>query len=239
MFTRSSRFYDLIYSSKNYRQEVDYLLAIVHARVPGAKTILDVACGTGEHLRFLPDFNRTGLDLDPELLRVARAKLPDVSLIQSDMTAFDLSRQFDVVLCLFSAIGYAVSVKKLNASVCCMARHVAPGGILCIEPWFTPEQWLSGRTSMRTVEEGNFKVAEFLKRGGAAKSRQIHFITWSLMATRLKSSPRATGWVCLRKRRCAVHLKREGWPLSLIAWAWKIAVSISAQEPALGSAAEL
>jgi hypothetical protein len=33
-----------------------------------AKTILDVACRTGEHLRYLPDFDRTGLDLDPKLL---------------------------------------------------------------------------------------------------------------------------------------------------------------------------
>jgi SAM-dependent methyltransferase len=178
MFTRSSRFYDLIYSSKNYRQEVDHLLAIIHARLPGAKTILDVACGTGEHLRYLPDFNRTGLDLDPELLRVARAKLPNVSLIQSDMTAFDLSRQFDVVLCLFSAIGYAISVKKLNASVCCMARHVVPGGILCIEPWFTPEQWLPGRTSMRTAEEGDFKVCRIFEAGrrGKISTNTLHYL---------------------------------------------------------------
>jgi ubiquinone/menaquinone biosynthesis C-methylase UbiE len=54
--------------------------------VPGAKTVLDVACGTGEHLRYLQDFNRTGPDLNPELLRVARMKLPNVSLIQSDQS---------------------------------------------------------------------------------------------------------------------------------------------------------
>ena len=80
MFTRSATLYDLIYSWKNYRREVDHLLAIIHARVPGAKTILDVACGTGEHLRYLPDFDRTGVDLDAELLRIARTKLPDVRL---------------------------------------------------------------------------------------------------------------------------------------------------------------
>ena len=44
MFTQSAAFYDLIYSWKNYRQEVDRLLVIIRARVPEAKTILDVAC---------------------------------------------------------------------------------------------------------------------------------------------------------------------------------------------------
>jgi len=43
MFTQSAAFYDLIYSWKNYRQEVDRLLVIIRARVPEAKTILDVA----------------------------------------------------------------------------------------------------------------------------------------------------------------------------------------------------
>jgi ubiquinone/menaquinone biosynthesis C-methylase UbiE len=93
MFTQSAAFYDLIYSWKNYRQEVDRLLVIIRARVPEAKTILDVACGTGEHLRYLADFDRTGLDLDPKLLWVARRKLPDVAFILADMRAFDLSRQ--------------------------------------------------------------------------------------------------------------------------------------------------
>jgi ubiquinone/menaquinone biosynthesis C-methylase UbiE len=105
MFTQSAAFYDLIYSWKNYRQEVDHLLGIIRARVPEPETILDVACGTGEHLRYLPDFDRTGLDLDPKLLGVARRKLPDVAFILADMRAFDLSRQFDVAVCLFSAIG--------------------------------------------------------------------------------------------------------------------------------------
>jgi ubiquinone/menaquinone biosynthesis C-methylase UbiE len=128
MFARSATFYDLIYSWKNYRQEADHLLAIIHTRLPGAKTILDVACGTGEHLRYLREFDRTGLDLDPELLRVARAKLPDVCLVQSDMVAFELD------------------------------RHVRPGGILCVEPWFTPERWLPRRISMTTAEDGELKV---------------------------------------------------------------------------------
>src|ERR1700740_1622552 len=121
MFTKSAAFYDLIYSWKDYRQEVDRLLVIVRGRVPEAKAILDVACGTGEHLRYLPDFDRTGLDLDPKLLCVAKGKLPDVTFIQSDMRAFDLGRQFDVVLCLFSAIGYVLTVEKLNAAVSSMA----------------------------------------------------------------------------------------------------------------------
>jgi ubiquinone/menaquinone biosynthesis C-methylase UbiE len=178
MFTRSATFYDLVYSWKNYRQEVDHVLAIIHARVPGAKTILDVACGTGEHLRYLQDFDRTGLDLDPELLRVARTKLPEICLVQSDMMAFDLGREFDVVLCLFSAIGYVVTVEKLNACISCMARHVMPEGILCIEPWFTPEQWLPGRTLMTTAEEGDFKVCRIFQGGqsGKVSTNTLHYL---------------------------------------------------------------
>jgi len=178
MFTSSARFYDLMYSWKDYEREVNYLLAVIQARLPGAKSVLDVACGTGEHLRYLTNLDRTGLDLDPELLRIARKKLPGVRLVHSDMTAFDLGREFDVVLCLFSAIGYVVTVRKLNAAISCMARHVIPGGILCVEPWFTPEQWFPQKTSMRTAEKGDLKVCRIFEGGkrGKTSTNRLHYL---------------------------------------------------------------
>jgi SAM-dependent methyltransferase len=165
MYTRSARFYDLIYSWKEYRKEAEYLLELIRERLPAAKSMLDVACGTGEHLRFFEQFERTGIDLDPQLLAVARNKLPTVELVEADMTAFSLGRQFDVVVCLFSAIGYAVTIAKLNAAVLCMAEHVASGGLLIVEPWFTPEQWMPGQTSMRIGEEGVLKVCRIFAAG--------------------------------------------------------------------------
>ena len=155
------------------------MLEIVRARVPEAKTILDVACGTGEHLRYLPAFDRIGLDLDAKLLCVARRKLPDVNFIQADMCAFDLNRQFDVVLCLFSAIGYVLTVEKLNAAVSSIARHVRPGGILCIEPWFTPDQWSDRRPPfMTTAESDDFKVCRVFAGGQSGKisTNTLHYL---------------------------------------------------------------
>jgi SAM-dependent methyltransferase len=178
MYTHSAMFYDLIYSWKDYRREADYLLAIIQARVPGARNLLDVACGTGEHLRYLTKFDRTGLDLDSGLLRVARAKLPDVRLVHSDMADFDLGLQFDVVVCLFSAIGYVVTVPKLNAAISCMAKHLSPGGVLCVEPWFTPEQWIDSKISMRTAETEDLKVCRIFEGGqnGKTSTNTLHYL---------------------------------------------------------------
>ena len=31
-----------------------------------------------------------------------------------------------------------------------MSRHLLAGGVLLVEPWFTPEQWYAGRVSTVT-----------------------------------------------------------------------------------------
>ena len=49
MFTKSSDFYDLLYSSKNYQKESEVLIGQIKKRKPAAKTILDIFCGTAEH----------------------------------------------------------------------------------------------------------------------------------------------------------------------------------------------
>ena len=99
MFDRSAHLYDLIYGFKDYEQEAGDLLTVVRERSPEASSLLDVACGTGEHLRLVrPAFaHLEGVDVEPDMLAVARAKLPDVVFTEGDMRSFDLGRTFDAV----------------------------------------------------------------------------------------------------------------------------------------------
>ena len=138
MFKKSYKYYDKIYDQKDYEGETQILKGFIdeHLQSSGNR-LLDVACGTGEHILHLKEqFEVEGLDLDPELLQLAKEKNPEVSFHQGDMMAFDLGKQFDSITCLFSAIGYALSLENLNRAIGSMAQHLLPGGVLLIEPWF-------------------------------------------------------------------------------------------------------
>ena len=160
MFTKSARFYDVIYNWKNYAAEVERLRTFIdqHQRSEGS-ALLDVACGTGKHLEYLkPYFTCEGLDLDGELLAVARQRLPEITFHQEDMTAFTLGREYDVVTCLFSAIGYVQTVERLNAAIGAMARHLKAGGVLLVEPWLDPSVFTHGHVHMLNVDEPDLKI---------------------------------------------------------------------------------
>lgn len=53
MFTKTAKQYDAVYSYKDYEAESQLLTSFVHERVKNAKTLLDVACGTGKYLEYL------------------------------------------------------------------------------------------------------------------------------------------------------------------------------------------
>jgi len=160
MFSESAELYDAIYSKvKNYEEEAHKVRSWIKKLHPEARTLLDVACGTGEHARFLKEQYRIdGLDLSPEFVRIAGRKNPAGTYRVADMTAFDMGKTYDVIVCLFSSIGYVVSKEKLHAAIACFANHLNPNGLMLIEPWFTPEQWNPGRPHMITVDEAQLKV---------------------------------------------------------------------------------
>ncbi len=146
--------YDLVHADKPYREEAEAVRALVRkSAARPARTLLDVACGSGRHLeKFVRWFDCTGLDASPEMLALARRRLPRIPLVVGRMESFDLGREFDVVTCLFSAIGYARSVQGLSRTVRNLARHVAPGGVLVVEPWLTPKVFREGWLHHLVVE---------------------------------------------------------------------------------------
>ena len=161
MYQKDARYYDAIYSWKDYMAETMRLVAFIrtYAQRP-ANTLLDVACGTGGHLAHLRHhFEVEGIDIAPEMLNVAREKLTGVALHQGDMLDFDLGRTFDLVTCLFSSIGYVQTVERLNRAVANMARHVSPGGLLIIEPWFHPGDFRHGTLHSHYVDQPDLKIA--------------------------------------------------------------------------------
>lgn len=152
-YTSRPELYDLEYSFKDYGAEAATLERIVRERSPGARTLLDVACGTGKHLEHLREwFECEGADLDEGLLGVAAERVPGVPLHHADMREFDLGRQFDVVTCLFSAIGFVGGPDGLAATARAFARHLSAGGVALVEPWITPEAWIPHRPHLLTYE---------------------------------------------------------------------------------------
>jgi SAM-dependent methyltransferase len=180
VFSKSAGFYDAIYSWKDYGAEVVRLEALVEPRRRSdGLVLLDVACGTGKHLHLLRDrWEVEGLDLDPAMVELARARLPGVRIDVGDMTAFDMGRAYDVVVCLFSAIGYVLNIERLDRAIACMARHLLPGGVLAVEPWLTPQQIEPDRVGALLAEGEDFKVARMnvMVVQGAISVADFHYL---------------------------------------------------------------
>jgi ubiquinone/menaquinone biosynthesis C-methylase UbiE len=156
MFTESAELYDLIYSSiRDYGAEAQQITGLLRAANPRCHTVLDVACGTGEHARLLAanfGFDVDGSDLNPDFVRIAQSKHPAGRFIVADMAALRLERQYDAVLCLGSSIGYLRDLAAVKQAFECFRAHLSSDGVVIVEPWFTPELLESGYRSTRTAE---------------------------------------------------------------------------------------
>ena len=103
-------------------------------------------------------FEVEGLDLNPDLLRIARERCPGVPLHEGDMATFTLPRRYDVITCLFSSIAYVRTLERMRAAVANFARHLNPGGLVLVEPWFTPETFWSDTLTGNVADHGDLKI---------------------------------------------------------------------------------
>jgi SAM-dependent methyltransferase len=160
IYDRFVPFYDDMFALKDYAGETDYLVEVIRRHDPTARSLLDVACGTGRHLEYLRrEFEVEGLEVNPSFLSIARHRLPGVMLHEGDMTGFDLSRTFDVVTVLFSSIAFVRTVAAMERSIEALARHVTPGGLLLVEPLWEPDAHREGELKLNVVDKPDLKIA--------------------------------------------------------------------------------
>jgi SAM-dependent methyltransferase len=97
----------------------------------GSRSVLDGGCGTGRVAIELArrGLDVVGIDLDQDMIGWARAKAPELTWMQADLSEVDLPARFDAVVLAGNVIPYVASDRR-QATVIACARHLAPGGRL-------------------------------------------------------------------------------------------------------------
>ncbi len=124
-------FYDGYWCREVTRDFVHALDALFLPRLSARSRLLDLCCGTGRiaaelHAR---GFRTTGLDISPEMLRLARRNAPSVDFVCADARTFQHSQTFDGVLSTFDSLNHILSLKELTTVFENVYGALVPGGL--------------------------------------------------------------------------------------------------------------
>lgn len=180
MHKEVAEYYDIIYRWKDYAMEAEKVYQIINDyKKSSGNDLLDVACGTGEHAKFLQDyFKITGLDKSSIMLKIARKKVKKASFIKADMINFKLNTQFDAIVCLFSAIARLKSYSNLEKAISNFSKHLKKDGVLIIEPFVMPKVFIEDEPHAVFVNDPKLKIARMSisrKQKGIAQI-QFHYL---------------------------------------------------------------
>ena len=124
-------FYDFLIGD---REELPFIQNLLEQHSAPRASLLELACGTGSLLAGLQqEYDVHGLDRCPDMLSVARRKLPGVSFYDADMVDFQLNHTYDVIICCFNSINHILSFRDWKRMFLCVAQHLNPGGFFLFD----------------------------------------------------------------------------------------------------------
>lgn len=160
-----SQYYDLLYSDKDYKSEVDYIDKLIKENTNEAETLLDMGCGTGKHGELLCNkgYIVHGIDLSEEMLKVAQERQKNkegkLSFSHSNIQDLDLDKKFDVVVSLFHVMSYQNSNEELKKAFEAVKRHLKGDGVFIFDFWYGPAVLTDlPVTRVKRLENNNLKV---------------------------------------------------------------------------------
>lgn len=124
--------YDLVVGERP--ELAHFLVSQIQYRIPGARTILELGCGSGSILKVLTkDFECTGIDISPKMIDLAKVKAPAANCFVADITTFRSKQQFDAVLCVFDTMNHLPRFNDWKNVFRTAALHMAPGGMFIFD----------------------------------------------------------------------------------------------------------
>jgi SAM-dependent methyltransferase len=164
-----ARFYDALMGDAQHNSL--RVLAAIERYLPQASSLLELGCGTGSVLAGLTTLvSLSGLDRSPEMLAIARSKVPSARYVEGDMASFDLDHRFDVVICMFDTVNHLANFDQWRALFRRVYHHLADEGLFVFDvntigrlrrlgddpPWVYD---LKGHTIIMNVDRGEDELS--------------------------------------------------------------------------------
>jgi SAM-dependent methyltransferase len=133
LYTDLSGYYDLMCADIDYTAQSHSAHRLQQLFGNGGKRHLDLACGTGPHVRHFIDagYQSAGLDINQPMLDRAALRCPEARFAQQDMCGFTVAEPVDLITCFLYSIHYSGNIERLNACIASVHNALADGGVFC------------------------------------------------------------------------------------------------------------
>jgi SAM-dependent methyltransferase len=133
IYTDLSAYYDLMCADIDYRAQSHCIHRLQQLLGNGGKSHLDLACGTGPHVRHLLDagYQSSGLDINQPMLDQALIRCPQAQFSLQDMCSFTVEQPVDLITCFLYSIHYSACIERLKACIASVHGALVSGGLFC------------------------------------------------------------------------------------------------------------
>lgn len=133
LYTDLSGYYDLMCADIAYQAQSRCVHRLQQLFGNAGKRHLDLACGTGPHVRHFIDagYESSGLDINQPMLDRAAIRCPEARFSLQDMCGFTVGQPIDLITCFLYSIHYSASIERLKACIANVHAALAPNGLFC------------------------------------------------------------------------------------------------------------
>lgn len=139
MYEKFALIYDALMADAPYDRWMEFFLTMQKKFHPFARTVLDLACGTGEMSIRLAKagFHVTGVDLSLDMLTVAQQKTSEagvhIPFFQQNMSELDVPGTFDVIIIFCDSLNYLEEETEVVETLRRCYHVLNPGGLLLFD----------------------------------------------------------------------------------------------------------
>ncbi|MBE0487406.1 class I SAM-dependent methyltransferase [Marinobacter sp.] len=133
LYTDLSGYYDLMCADIDYPTQSKGVRRLHQLFGNGGNSHLDLACGTGPHIRHFIDsgYQCQGLDINQPMLDVAQQRCPEAMFHLQNMCDFRLEATFDLITCFLYSIHYSDGVEQLKSCLHSAHDALTENGLFC------------------------------------------------------------------------------------------------------------
>ena len=133
LYTDLSGYYDLLCADIDYQAQSHSAQRLHQLFGNGGNRYLDLACGTGPHVRYFIDagYKTRGLDISQPMLEMAKTRCPEAQFSLGDMCNFQVDEPLDLITCFLYSIHYSGEIEALQKCLTRVHQALKPGGVFC------------------------------------------------------------------------------------------------------------